>query len=1283
MYVPVPEDRREAVRQFVSTLRQFWLTNFRAELSQRTVAETARIRLQSVGEIWTGKIGLPPAKLRALLGEETRQGTVEVCTGYLTAYGRLYTDDDGLKWIERWATAPAGPDSEGVLERSTRAAMREANRLVGRDSAELFLSDLYVPRRLAGHRELRTEADLQARCGTASVTVIVGEPGTGKTSALWRLTDRLRQSGGRRAWLIAAGEIESVVPIADIAAALRSASSDRKPPVLLVDTVDLLLRSDDLPPVLDELIRSCSAAGAALVMTCRPREFEVLRRHAGEYELARLQLGPYHDDELPVAVENHAKHFIDRRFDPSPIAQAVLTAVARGLPIAQICQVPLTLRMLFELHQLEHTGDQPLETEIDVTDLFDKYWRLRVRTDARTNHTGPAPDLSVAAETLAVVMLAAGTPRVGGDAARVLERVEGLLDDLDALTRRSVVHELGGGLREFFHQTFFEYAVARAIVALGAAALDALVARTLARPDDGFLGAVTQQALVYACRTVHDAAVADEPFATLLDCSDNRVQQIAVAAYAQARQRGPRTTAAGHRLLAAAGKGMARRFLIYVARIRHDDPDAVIKDLRLVWQHHDDVHVRAEVFGALRSLALVRPIPVLDVVTEPGAPYLAWYLGLTPPAAQLRRRPVIELLGELAREDPQWCADSLEKVARAAVRDDGAQDGVVAVLTVAAESGLRADRLRSLLAVIPADVRNDPSGANELGLVVAAIARQIWLAEGTDPVTVAEDLAGHASSSSSAEDPAGHVESPSSLAPGDGWTPPDWLAGPARLRALAELACDQDPASADRLTSILVSTGDRQARTEVGNHFLKHLIGGRHRPRLPGEPEPADTTATKAARRRCVEALRSPEPAPSQGRSEKALWRDALYAGTLPPPEVAGIVAQVVRGDTEPGWLDVDQLAALVVPAALGDLPGAKIALTAWSGRGDPSRVRKIVMPRLEHLAPDFPAAFDYLLAEAAATTDGAFLDGALTKLAHRRIPLPDDFAQRVTPVVHALLASKVPGTVRHGFAIAARVYHGRIVEPKTIVAALAIRDKNALTAVLNLVGASLEHDPERWAPPDDFARLDHALEALEPPGVAPDPALGRRAYEYRRTLICHSGSLTPATFDRVRKLILGPGDPALLEPLGLLLSRLVPVDPDAAAALLIDTSAAIERITVAETTNSWRSRRAFRLRHPVRTVLAALPYGTWKRAVTALADGDAHVFTVAIEVSIREGSDDMVAHLRRLVAERDLRDDRVESMLRTATTRRQRITGAFSTWPELQDLWLTAALPPRSRNRP
>ncbi|MFI7435796.1 hypothetical protein [Micromonospora haikouensis] len=1166
------------------------------------------------------------------------------------------------------AVATDRPGPADLLDRVTRAAMREANRLVGDQTAELFLRDLYVPRHFTGSPEVRTEAELEARCGAASVTVIVGEPGTGKTSALWRLTDRLRSSHDRTAWLVAAGEIESTVPIADITQALHSAPAVEGPPVLLVDTVDLLLRSAEFPPVLDELIGACSGAGAALVMTCRPREFEVLRRHATEYGIEKLVLGPYSDAELPAAVEKYARHFIDGRFDPYPIARAVLTAVARGLPIARICQVPLTLRMLFELHQLEHTGDQPVETEIDVTDLFEKHWRLRVHTDARTNRsgTGPDRDLSVAAETLAVVMLAAGTPRVDDAGIRALARVEGLRGDLDTLVRRSVVHEVGGGMREFFHQTFFEYAVARAIVELGAPALDALVARTVARPDDAFLGAVTQQTLVYACRSVLGAGVADEAFATLLGATDNGVQQVAIAAYAQARHRGPRTASAGRRLLATAGKGLARRYLIFVARVRYEEPAEVLEDLDLIWQHYDDVHVRAEVFGALRSLAVVRREPILDLVSNEQAPYLAWYLNLTPESAQLRRRPVIELLGELAPADPEWCAESLKEVAQAAIRDDGAQDGMVAVLSVAAECGLQAERLRGLLAVIPGNVRTDPSGANELGLVVAGIVRQIWVAEDIDPVAIARDFVDRASSHDS-------------LAPGQGWSPPPWLAGPARLRALAELACEQNPAVADQLITILLSATDRRTRTEIGNHFLKHLLGGRRRSRLPGGPEPADTAATKTAARRCTDALRSPTPAPSQGRSDKALWRDALYAGSLPPGEVSVIVADVVRGATEPGWLDVDQLTALLVPAALGGIADARRALTGWSGRGPQQPgspdVRKVLMPRLEHLAADFPEAFDHLIGDATATTDGRYLDGALTKLAHKRLPLPTDFAERITPVVHALLASKVPATIRYGFAIAARVEHGRIVEPKAIVAALRIRDRDALKAVLNLVGASLEHDADRWAAPGDLARLDTALQALEKPGAAPDPILGRRAYEYRRALHCHSGPIGTvaqrrSTLARVRELVLEPGDQALLEPLGRLLSRLAPVDADAAATLLVDTAAAIERIVVADKTNSWKSRRAFRLRHPIRNVLVGLSYGVWKRTIAALAEGDVHVFTTAIDVSIREGTDDMVVYLRRLVEGLDLRDDRVEAMLRTATTRRQRITGAFSTWPELPGLW-------------
>ena len=41
------------------------------------------------------------------------------------------------------------------------------------------------------------------------------------------------------------------------------------------------------------------------------------------------------------------------------------------------------------------------------------------------------------------MMLAAGTPRIDNAGMRALERVEGLLDDLATLVRRSVVHDVG------------------------------------------------------------------------------------------------------------------------------------------------------------------------------------------------------------------------------------------------------------------------------------------------------------------------------------------------------------------------------------------------------------------------------------------------------------------------------------------------------------------------------------------------------------------------------------------------------------------------------------------------------------------------------------------------------------------------------------------------------------------------------------------------------------------------------------------------------------------------
>ncbi|MFI5911761.1 NACHT domain-containing protein [Dactylosporangium sp. NPDC051541] len=1270
--IRVPDDLREAAASFHRAFDRLC----GSPLPNDTFADLAVMRRATAPRVRTLHAGLTPKHFWNLLGNALAAAPdderAQLCHAYLAAYGTLYPDDAHLALIREAAERPGAPAERpgavALLERVTEEAIRDANRLIGTGAAAPSLEDLYVGRRFTGSRDVHTEEDLDARCDTMSVTVIVGEPGTGKTSALWRLARR-RRGHGRTAWLIPAGTVEAEVPVADIAWGLRDRAAKGDRPVLLIDTVDLLLIAEELPPALEELIQECSAAGAALVMTCRPLEYKVLHHATRDrYSIDRLDLGPYGEADLPAAVRTHAEHFIDAlRFDPAAITRAVLTAVARGLPIAQICRVPLTLRMLFELHELEHPGDEPLETEIDVTDLFDKYWNLRVRADKRTGAraAGPDADLTAAAEWLAVVMLAEGRPRLGyASAARVLQRVHGLLDDLDALVRRSVVHHVGDDRREFFHQTFFEYAVARALVTLGPDALGRLVARTIAHPGDAFLSAVTQQTLVYACRTPLDAEAADAAFAELLGCGHAGVRQVAVAAYAQARYRGERTAGAGRRLLAGGGPQLARRYLLFVSRVRHAELGPVLDDLTLIWGY-DSADARAEVFGALHALAVVQRDAVYDVMSAEDCQYLTWYLGLDATGAQKRRRPVLDLLGDLAPEDPAWCVERLEEVARTAARN-GAQDGLAAVLDVAAESRFQAHLLRRILAVIPGAVKNDPSGANELGLVTSGIVRQIWAEERPDPVTVAADLA------------AGRSE-PASLGPGHGWSPPDWLARPSRLRALAELTCAEPPDVADRVIDTLLTSADPMTRTYVGSYFLKHLLDGEDRCRLPGGAEPAETPATKAARDRCVRALRALAPSSRKSRSEPTLWREALYRSQRAPADVAAIVRDATRGEPDPGWLDPDRLAALVAPAAIGGLPAAQAALRRWCERraNAPAdkRVSSMVMARIEHLAADYPQAFDYLIADALTTSDGSYVDGALTKLEHRARPLPDGFADRVAPLLTRLLAARTPATRRHGFAIAARVGHGRPVQPHTLRDGLRIRDTGALTAVLNVVAASLEHDTDRWRDPGAYTDLDNALATLATPGAAPQEHLGRRAYEYRAMLPCHHGPITtPAdratTLRRVRELVLDAEDPALLEPLGRLLSRLAPVDPGAAADLLVDTAAAVERIEVPGQTDAWKAHKVFRLRHAIRNVMVALPYGDWKRAVDALARHDLRVFTTAIEVSVRERPEDAATHIRRLIATLHLTDDRAEAILRAADTRRQRITGGISTWPDLLTLW-------------
>jgi len=308
-------------------------------------------------------------------------------------------------------------------------------------------------------------------------------------------------------------------------------------------------------------------------------------------------------------------------------------------------------------------------------------------------------------------------------------------------------------------------------------------------------------------------------------------------------------------------------------------------------------------------------------------------------------------------------------------------------------------------------------------------------------------------------------------------------------------------------------------------------------------------------------------------------------------------------------------------------------------------------------------------------------VDRAITKALARDMALPDRFLEPVVTLVRELLASAVPTTRRDGYAIAMNALHGRGITSTTILNGLRReRDIRALRAALNLLDATLEHDPDRWIDRRSFTKLDRVLGDLAKPNTAPDKSLGRRALESRCVLLCRCCPLDTnanrqRNVDLVCQLILDAGDHELLGPVSRLMSRLANTHPAAAGDLLVEASKLVHTLTVADSTNSWKARRARRWRPGISDVVTALPYGTWKRILTQLAAYDPQIFAQAVEISIQERSENVERHIRSVIGSTN-QDERVNAIFKNAQTRKQRIVGGMKTWPELLDAWLDRNAP-------
>jgi hypothetical protein len=159
----------------------------------------------------------------------------------------------------------------------------------------LSLSNLYVERDI--------EAGLLSRVmKNRGCVVIQGEAGSGKTSLLWHMQQRLRQANP--AILLRAEEVTRFEPD-EVCGALEALSRDHGKPSLLIDTADAILGTQDRREKLLEVLDRASSLGCSSVVTSRPRE-------AGYYFPSFYTVSiteRYSEPEFLKIIQTHVRHF--------------------------------------------------------------------------------------------------------------------------------------------------------------------------------------------------------------------------------------------------------------------------------------------------------------------------------------------------------------------------------------------------------------------------------------------------------------------------------------------------------------------------------------------------------------------------------------------------------------------------------------------------------------------------------------------------------------------------------------------------------------------------------------------------------------------------------------------------------------------------------------------------------------------------------------------------------------------------------------------------------------
>jgi hypothetical protein len=544
--------------------------------------------------------------------------------------------------------------------------------------------ELYVTRKV----ESEVIDHLQEKLETKSpMVLIVGEAGYGKTSLLWHLYQTLPREEWEP-WFMKSSFLSrwfGPAPGASLSSsgfdqgrlfsAIAAVLAGSRKPVLLLDTVDLLLHDEANRDDLRELLQSASASGCAVVVTCRHQEARLLQ----PLKMNPVLLGKYDDDELLEAVEKHVKKFSEGFPDPQEQFSRLREAIARGRPVKDVCSSPLMLRMLFLIY-----APQSIPDEIHAFRLYKEFWEFRVESDRRGGnplHSGR--NLEHACWITALTMLAEGTPEPDEQVIKnTAAQYKAPWADVEQLTSRGVIKRSETGTLSFFHQTFFEHSAARAMLRLfhenGLLLLDRRMENNW---SDLFCAPVLEQALLLAendARPVRSSADAILP--ALLRHPSITAKTSGIYVYCHRRQVPDPAAAEMDSLLRSESHPLIDSYLRWAPNLPPSHLETLFLALEVIWKRGRWAE-QEFMLAMLERMAFRAPTPTRNFLEEHQV--LRFVIGSK--VNNVAERKLARVLMALSRVWPKWSLEQFIQLFNGIFNRTQGTDAPVKLLAAMAE----------------------------------------------------------------------------------------------------------------------------------------------------------------------------------------------------------------------------------------------------------------------------------------------------------------------------------------------------------------------------------------------------------------------------------------------------------------------------------------------------------------------------------------------------------------------------------------------------------------------